>query len=202
MFFSVSCSFKLQEICISALDVGGGGRDPREKKGLCTKAKKWPKKNLISVWRRRLFQHYWYIVPVLYIVKFHLMGVSRVVTVIYWYTSDQKMGSELKKWRKRFEVRISTPAPHVSAGPVPHVSSGKKERKKGPVVDRTLGLEIWSINAPNCATNSLWYDATLFSVFTGCKTSNFQWHHSMNFSGFFRSWSMRVGVTVFVIYLK
>ena len=55
-------------------DVGGRGRDPRKQKGFCTTVKKRPKKNLMSVGRRRLLQHYWYKVPALLIIKYQLMS--------------------------------------------------------------------------------------------------------------------------------
>ena len=66
---------------LSETDVGDGGRDPRKQKDFCTNVKKMTidikTKNLISVGRRHLFQHYWYKGPVSHIVQYHLGASER-----------------------------------------------------------------------------------------------------------------------------
>jgi len=55
-------------------DVGSWGRDPRKQKDFCTTIKKKKNKNLMSVGLRRLLLYYWYKVPVLHIINYHLVS--------------------------------------------------------------------------------------------------------------------------------
>ena len=53
---------------------GAGVETQENKKIFVPLSKKDKNKNLMSVGRRHLLQHYWYKVPVLHIIKYHLMS--------------------------------------------------------------------------------------------------------------------------------
>ena len=83
-------------------DVGGGGRDPKTTTRIlyCKKNKKNP----MSGGRRHLLQHYWYRVPVIHILKCHLMGVRS--RCFYWYKPNWGQNSTCKEFVSTYDLYL------------------------------------------------------------------------------------------------
>jgi len=66
----------------------------------------------MSVGRIGLVQHYWYKVPVLHIIKYHL--TSAWYRYLIWYKSNQKNGFEAEKVKDGYRQCGYLPQPPTS----------------------------------------------------------------------------------------